>query len=243
MRDVYAALLNDTLGGLVRLPFGLGRAVVGRAFQRQAVGLFDVEHGIAADHRWARLFLLGLALGRRGAGLLLGLLLLVVKLVKEHVRGLLALADLPAHFADLFVGGPRILAFSVTVGFSLGGARFCSSHGRCDDLGGYCHVDEKLVDLPPRYWARARREPAILGIRNGHQPQLDNISPRAISNTSGAASRDPPPSGPGLIWPGRGTAPASTGPRSVTTPSPPSCAAIPRRSSSTPRTARSGVHG
>ena len=39
---------------------------------------------------------------------------------------------------------------------------------------GYCQVDQELVDLPPRYWARARREPAILGIRNGHQPQLDN---------------------------------------------------------------------
>ena len=53
----------------------------------------------------------------------------------------------------------------------------------------------------------------------------------------------PPPSGPVLIRPGRGTAPASTGPRSATTPSPSSCAAIPRRSRSSPRTARSGVHG
>ena len=39
---------------------------------------------------------------------------------------------------------------------------------------GYCQVDEKLADRPPRYWARARREPAMLGIRNGCQPQLDN---------------------------------------------------------------------
>ncbi len=46
------------------------------------------------------------------------------------------------------------------------------------------------------------------------------------------------PSGPVLIRPGRGTAPASTGPRSATTPSPSSCAAIPRRSRSPPRTAR-----
>ena len=38
----------------------------------------------------------------------------------------------------------------------------------------YCQVDEKLVDRPPRYWARASREPAMLGIRNGRQPQLDN---------------------------------------------------------------------
>ena len=40
--------------------------------------------------------------------------------------------------------------------------------------GGYCQVDEKLVDRPPRYWARANREPAILGIKNGRRPQLDN---------------------------------------------------------------------
>ena len=42
---------------------------------------------------------------------------------------------------------------------------------------GYCQVDEKLVDRPPRYWARARREPAILGIKNGRRPQLDNTLP------------------------------------------------------------------
>ena len=39
---------------------------------------------------------------------------------------------------------------------------------------GYCQVDAKLVDRPPRYCARVRREPAMLGIRNGCQPQLDN---------------------------------------------------------------------
>ena len=40
---------------------------------------------------------------------------------------------------------------------------------------GYCQVDEKLDDRPPpRYWVRARREPAMLGIRYGGQPQLDN---------------------------------------------------------------------
>ena len=42
-----------------------------------------------------------------------------------------------------------------------------------------------------------------------------HISPRAISNTSGAANQAPPPSGPGLIPPGGGTASASTGPRSA----------------------------
>ena len=38
----------------------------------------------------------------------------------------------------------------------------------------HCQIDEKLVDRPPRYWAPARREPAMLGIKNGRQPQLDN---------------------------------------------------------------------
>ena len=68
MRDVNAALLDHPLGGLVRLPLGLFDFVAGLAVQLQAVGLFDVEHGITADQRGARLFLLGLALGGRGAG-------------------------------------------------------------------------------------------------------------------------------------------------------------------------------
>ena len=55
--------------------------------------------------------------------------------------------------------------------------------------------------------------------------------------------RGPPPIGPGLIRPGRGTALASTGPRSATPPSPPSCAARPRRSSSLPSTAPSAGPG
>ena len=42
--------------------------------------------------------------GRRGGRARRRLRLLVVKLVKEHVGGLLALADLPAHVLDLFVG-------------------------------------------------------------------------------------------------------------------------------------------
>ena len=40
----------------------------------------------------------------------------------------------------------------------------------------YCQVNEKLVDRPPRYWARASREPAMLGIKNGRRPQLDNTA-------------------------------------------------------------------
>ena len=45
----------------------------------------------------------------------------------------------------------------------------------------HCQVDEKLVDQPPRYWAPARREPAMLGIKNGRQPQLDNTVTRVIA--------------------------------------------------------------
>ena len=37
----------------------------------------------------------------------------------------------------------------------------------------YCQVDEKLVDRPPRYWVLARREPTMLGIKTGRQPQFD----------------------------------------------------------------------
>ena len=38
-----------------------------------------------------------------------------------------------------------------------------------------CHsqVDATLVDRPPRGWARASREPAMLGTNNGRRPQLD----------------------------------------------------------------------
>ena len=48
----------------------------------------------------------------------------------------------------------------------------------------HSQVDEKLVDLPPRYWARARREPTMLGIRNGRQTQLDN-TPQSTDPLSG----------------------------------------------------------
>ena len=37
----------------------------------------------------------------------------------------------------------------------------------------YGSVDAKLVDRPPRGWARASREPAMLGTNNGRRPQLD----------------------------------------------------------------------
>ena len=40
-------------------------------------------------------------------------LLLVVKLVKQHVRGLLACANLPAHVVDLLVGGPAVIAVAL----------------------------------------------------------------------------------------------------------------------------------
>ena len=51
-----------------------------------------------------------------------------------------------------------------------------------DRQGDHAHsqVDAKLVDRPQRYCARVRREPAILGTRNGCQLQLDN-TPQRIS--------------------------------------------------------------
>ena len=74
-------------------------------------------------------------------------------------------------------------------------------------------------------------------------PRAASTSRRASSNTSGTVSRVHPPIGPGLILPGGGAAPASTGPRSATIPSPRSCAAIPRRSSSLPSTSPSDGPG
>ena len=53
---------------------------------------------------------------------------------------------------------------------------------------GYCQVDEKLVDQPPRCWARSRREPAMLGIRNGRQPQLDNTREKNSRRTCAPAA-------------------------------------------------------
>ena len=43
-----------------------------------------------------------------------------------------------------------------------------------DAPDGHCQVDEKVIDRPPIYWAPARCKPAMQGIRNGRQPQLDN---------------------------------------------------------------------
>ena len=45
----------------------------------------------------------------------------------------------------------------------------------------HSQVDEKLIERPPRYWARVSREPAMLGIRNGRQPQLDNTDSRIVN--------------------------------------------------------------
>ena len=118
MGDVDPALLDHPLGGLMGFPFGLVLPVVALPFQLQAVRLCDVEHGIAADHRRARVFPLGLPLGGRAVGLVLRLLRLVVKLVKQHVGGLLALADLPAHVLDLLVGRPAVIAVATTAGAS-----------------------------------------------------------------------------------------------------------------------------
>ena len=60
----------------------------------------------------------------------------------------------------------------------------------------YCQVDENHVVRPPRYWAQARREPAILGIRNGRQPQLD-----CEHDPSACRGRSVTPVGAGGRWP------------------------------------------
>ena len=49
---------------------------------------------------------------KAAVGLVLRLLRLVVKLVKQHVGGPLALADLPAHVLDLLVGRPAVIRCS-----------------------------------------------------------------------------------------------------------------------------------
>ena len=51
--------------------------------------------------------------------------------------------------------------------------------GRIRPTRGHCQVDGNHVDRPPRYWALARREPTMLGIKNSRQPQLDNTLPSA----------------------------------------------------------------
>ena len=61
-------------------------------------------------------------------------------------------------------------------------AKRSSGTGGAKGPGRHCQVDEKLVEQPPRYWAPARREPAMLGIKNGRQPQLDN-TPRGAART------------------------------------------------------------
>ena len=57
-------------------------------------------------------------------------------------------------------------------------------------LGQHYQVDEKHVDRPPRYCALARREPTMLGIKNGRQPQLDNtVTIRATTPSPAAGAR------------------------------------------------------
>ena len=60
----------------------------------------------------------------------------------------------------------------------------------------YCQVDEKLVDRPPRCWAPTRREPAMLGIETGRQPQLD-----CEHDPPACRGRSVTPVGAGGRWP------------------------------------------
>ena len=115
--------------------------------------------------------------------------------------------------------------------------------------------DERILELALERWSQ-RQIAAEVGLtQGGVSKALRRILTRrqaTLTQEGAEAYRTklvlrgqpgPPPSGPGLIRPGRGTASASTGPRSATTPSPSSCAAIPRRSRSSPSTASNGDRG
>ena len=87
---------------------------------------------------------------------------------------------------------PPLAQLLLAVILTAGGACLPPTHGEVACCPGdfivwetpawHCQVDEKVVDRPPIYWAPARREPAMLGIRNGRQPQLDNT--RALRRPS-----------------------------------------------------------
>ena len=52
----------------------------------------------------------------------------------------------------------------------------------------HCQVDEQFVDRPPRCWAPTRREPAMLGIKNVPQLQLDNTLASGVPDRGGPRS-------------------------------------------------------
>ena len=107
--DVNPALVNHPLGRLVRFPLGLGLAVLGLAFQLQAVGLLDVEHGVGAHQRRAALLARLGRLPRLVARAVLTRALLVVELVEQNVGALLTFTDLSAKLLDLLVGAPSVI--------------------------------------------------------------------------------------------------------------------------------------
>ena len=97
-------------------------------------------------------------------------------------------------------GGAASIGFHVR---HLGGALdrlFTYARGEAwsdaQQAAGYCQVDEKLVDLPQRYWVRARPEPTMLGIRNGRQPHLDNTSARIPPAMASSSTPNTSPSAP-----------------------------------------------
>ena len=59
------------------------------------------------------------------------------------------------------------------------------------DTYGHCQVDEKHVDQPPRYCALARREPTMLGIKNGRCCAVRKLTRNGIVKLSGIAMIDP----------------------------------------------------
>ena len=113
---VHAALHDDALGELMRLPLGPCGAVVVAPLQRQAVSLFDVEHVVDPYHRRTGLLVVLLAAGRLvrvgRAGRLLRLPL-VVHRVTQDGRRLLAWADVTTQRLDLGGGRPAVVAVAL----------------------------------------------------------------------------------------------------------------------------------
>ena len=107
MGDVDTALLDHPLGELMGFPLGLLVAVVVAPCQRQAVRLFDVEHGVNPHHRRTGLLVVLLAAGR------LLRLPLVVHRVKQDGRRLLAWADLTTQRLNLRGGRPAVVAVAL----------------------------------------------------------------------------------------------------------------------------------
>ena len=116
MPHVHAALLDHALGELMGFQLGRLVAVVVAPFQRQTVGLFDVERGVNPHHRRTDLLVVLLAAGplaRVGRARRLLRRPGVVHRVTQDGRRLLAWADLTTQRLDLGGGRPAVVAVAL----------------------------------------------------------------------------------------------------------------------------------